>query len=595
MKQTFERMRRLLPTAVGAALTATLLLPAQSAQAATLDSFSANFTLTRVDGDKSGLISSAESAGVAKASVTDVVAPTDSHTGRPSLCHGTGLNGAMKYDGFCWDKADDETGYTDPDGGWMPQGFSGSHDATADGLYAGRHLYAASWYYGKYANSKPNEQYSRISIVESTGDRVSYGHVALVEPVNGNFKELTYQSHADGVAWYGNRLFVANGAELQVYDLTHLWKMSDSDSTSAQYTGLRGSGSSVETSARYHRWALPLVARYTTLGDVALDADTQPFPIPVDANGKCTGDAQECTTGSPRACGPKYKSPNGVNVLCLSSLSIDRSTSPPSLMSVENYSGGPGGRIVRWPLSQLGASVPTQVSADKTGYTTPVYNVQGTATDGVNFYMSGNCPSSWPAGYSCIHVASPGGSTRVLSQAPWLTESLSWDPNARRLWGLNEALVDPNVGARRVVFSIDPGAGKEVGGWGWLSNFNKPGFVCATPQGEGIINGTVVTVYHCTGAESQRWAFDDQGRLKHKVSGRCLTPRGDAENTDGAVLTLWDCGSASSQQFKPDGATITNRLGKAITPDGNSLDDGRWLTLWTNNRANVQEWSVKGF
>ncbi|MFF9848226.1 RICIN domain-containing protein [Streptomyces litmocidini] len=590
MKQVFERMRRLLPPAVGVALTASLLLPAQSAQAATLDSFSADFTLTRVDGDKSGLIASAESAGVAKAAVIDVVDPNDSRTGRPTLCHGTGLNGAMKYDGFCWDKGDDESGYTDPGGGWMPQGFSGSHDATADGLYAGRHLYAASWYFGDYYGK--TNQYSRISIVESTGDRVSYGHVALVEPVNGNFKELTYKSHADGVAWYGNRLFVANGAELQVYDLTHLWKMSDTGSSAGE-TGLRGSGSTMQTSARYHRWALPLVARYTTLGGVALDANTRPFPIPKDANGNCVGDAQDCTKGSPRACGPKYQSPNDVDVLCLSSLSIDRSTSPPSLISVENYAKD-GGRIVRWPLSQLGASQPTQVSSYTTGYTTPVYNVQGTATDGVNFYMSGDCPGSWPAGYSCIHVASPGGSTRVLSQAPWLTQGLSWDRNVGRLWGLNEALEDPDVGARRVVFSIDPGAGKEVDGWGWLSNFNKPGFVCATPQGEGTINGTVVTVYHCTGAESQRWKFEN-GRLRHKVSDKCLTPRGDAEGTDGAVLTLWTCGSASSQQFKPDGATITNQLGKAITPDGNSLADGKWLTLWTNNRANVQEWSVKGF
>jgi hypothetical protein len=62
------------------------------------------------------------------------------------------------------------------------------------------------------------------------------------------------------------------------------------------------------------------------------------------------------------------------------------------------------------------------------------------------------------------------------------------------------------------------------------------------------------------------------------------------------VLTLWTCNpSALSQLFYRDGATITNRLGKAVTPKGNSLADGVWLTLWTNNRANVQEWSVKGF
>ncbi|MER6133733.1 RICIN domain-containing protein [Streptomyces sp. NPDC001815] len=552
---------------------AATLLPAQSARAATgLDPFPSDFSLTRIDGDKSGLITSAESAGVAKASISDVLG---SRTGRPSLCHGTGLNGALQYDGFCWDDADDRTGYADKDstgkliGGWMPQGFSGSHAATADGLYAGQHLYAASWYYGTHVANDPNspyEEYSRISIARSTGDQVSYGHLALVEPVDGNFKELAHKSHADGVAWYGDRLFVANGVELQVYDLRHMWRMNDTASSS---TGL--SGGDGRTSARHHRWALPLVARYTTKPGFTADTpDGHPFP-----------------NDNPRSCGPS----NGV--LCLSSLSIDRSTSTPSLVSVENRTGA-GARIVRWPLSQLGSTLPSRVASYGTGYTTPVFNVQGTATDGENFYMSGDCPEYWPSGFSCVHVARPGTAPRVLTQAPSLTQGLSWDRNNRRLWGLNEALVN-SAGPRRVVFSIVPDAGQQVDGWSWMSNFNKPGSVCATPQSDGTANGTVVTVWHCTGAESQRWAFVD-GRLVHKASGKCLTPRGDAEGVDGAVLTLWTCNaSAGSQQFAPNGNTITNRLGKAVTPKDSSLADGTWLTLWPNNRADVQQWSVKGF
>ncbi|MGW6485503.1 RICIN domain-containing protein [Streptomyces sp. NPDC055059] len=560
MKHVFERIRRLVLPAAAAALTASLLLPGQSAQAAAgLDPFDAQFTLTRIDGDKENLIYSAESAGVATASVTDVL---NSRTGRANLCHGTGLNGTLKYDGFCWDDADDRTGYTDADGGWMPQGFTGSHDAYSDGLYDGRHLYIASWYYGKFADDDPHEQYTRISIAESTGEQVTYGHVALVEPVDGNFKELANKSHADGVAWYGNRLFVANGVELQVYDLAHLWSMNDTGSSA---TGLSGG----RTSARYHRWALPLLARYTTKPGTVPDTDPQPFP-----------------EGGPRKCGPT----NGV--LCLSSLSVDRSTS--SLISVENIGKQGGARIVRWPLAELGAELPTQVKSAPEGYTTPVWNVQGTATDGQNFYMSGECPSSWPSGYSCIHVAAKNETPHVVTQAPALTESLSWDPHAGRLWGLNEALEDQTVGPKRVVFSINPGAGAAVDGWGWMSNFKKPGFTCATPKGDGTANGTIVTVWHCIGSESQRWSFQD-GRLVNKASGKCLTPQGDAEGTDGAVLTLWTCNSSSAQLFGQDGSTITNRLGKAVTPKGDSLTDGTYLTLWSKTGGDSQEWRVKGF
>lgn len=565
MKRLFEHLRRVLTPVAGAALAAGLLLPAQPAQAASqLTSFDADFTLTRVDGDKKPLIESAEAAGVAKAAVTDVL---DQHTGDAHLCHGTGLNGALAYDGFCWDKRDDLSGYTDTDGGWMPQGFTGSHDAYAGGLYEGRHLYIASWYYGKYDfnTHDPNEQYTRISITQSTGDQVTYGHVALVEPVQGNFKELSYKSHADGIAWYGNRLFVANGVELQVYDLSHLWRMNDTSEAGGGYTGLVGG----RTSARWHQWALPLLARYTTKPGAVTDTDPQPFGAGV------------------RTCGPDK------GVLCLSSLSVDRSTS--SLVSVESIGDNPAARIVRWPLAQLGTQLPAKVNSFSRGYhADPVLKVQGAATDGTHFYLSGDCPSSWHSGYSCIHVAAEGETTHVLTQAPELTESLSWDPNAGRLWGLNEALEKETIGGKRVVFSINPSAGAAVDGWGWMSNFTKPGFTCATPKGDDTANGTIVTVWHCIGSESQRWAFRD-GRLVHKASGKCLTPQGDAEGTNGAVLTLWTCNGNASQLFQQDGGAVTNRLGKAVTPKGDSLDDGTYLTLWSKTGNDSQEWRVKGF
>ncbi|MFE1909095.1 RICIN domain-containing protein [Streptomyces gardneri] len=571
MNLMLGRRNRLVQFALGAVVAASVLLPAQPAQAASgLDPFTANFKLTRVDGDKTALIGSAEAAGVAKASVTDVLG---TRTGRPGLCHATGLNGALKPDGFCWDDEDDRSNYADGGGGWMPQGFAGSHAATADGLYAGRSLTATAWYHGTWVagrNPETVEDYARVTITESTGGQVKYGHIALVEPVNGNFKPLEYTSHSDGVAWYGNRLFVANGAELQVFDLTRMWRMND---TTSALTRLNAG----KTSARFHLWAMPLVARYSTISTAAVDNASTAW-----------------LNNSPRACGPSLN-----NELCLSSLSVDRSGATPALVSVENRKGA-GARIVRWPLSALGTGLPTTVASETTGYSSPVWGIQGTATDGTNYYMSGTCPTYWPGGtelYSCIHVAKPGEAPHVLTQAPQLTQGLSWDPLAKRLWGANEALVDSS-GPRRVVFNIEPDAGKPVDGWSWLTNFHQAGSVCATPQGNGTANGTPITVWTCTGADAQRWKYEN-GLIVHKTSGKCITPEANGANTNGALLTLWTCNPSSDvQRFSPsaDGSAV-NAYGKAITPKGNSFGNGVWLTLWTQGSPtpDVQDWVVKGF
>ncbi|MFI8522484.1 RICIN domain-containing protein [Streptomyces sp. NPDC085481] len=564
------RMTRLV---VGAALAASaLLLPAQPAQAAGgLDPFDAHFTLTRVDGVKTDLIGAVEAAGVSTAPVSEVLG---SRTGRPGLCHATGLNGALRPDGFCWDDQDDRTGYTDAGGGWMPQGFAGAHaSGTADGTYQGRALVAASWYFGTMGRP---EEYTRVSIAESAGGGapVSYGHIGLVEPLaGGDFTKPVFPSHADGLAWYKDRLFVANGVELQVYDLNHLWRMTD---TTSSGTGLTGGRSS----ARHHRWALPLVARYSTLSTARTDDPTTAF-----------------LRGTPRACGPAAEN---LDELCLSSLSVDLSDpAGPALLSTEHRSQG-GARVVRWPLADLETGTPPQVAAYGTAYTSPVVGIQGIAKGGDTFYMSGTCPTGSPAGYGCVHAARAGEATRVLTQAPYLSQGLSYDPLAGRLWGVNEALENAS-GGRRVVFSVDPAAGREVDGWSWLANSHRPGAVCATPQGNATANGTVVTVWSCTGSNIQRWMYDaTNGFLVHQASGKCLTPKANGADVDGAVLTLWTCNPASDvQKFAPDAAgALANPYGKAITPKADSLTNGTVLTLWTKATGptpDVQDWAVKGF
>jgi hypothetical protein len=420
--------RRLLVVLIAFAASLTWVQPASAAAALTvLPNASRDFKL-KIDPTADwrafgAAIRGAEASGAVTRVTPLQVAQSAQHVGRAALCHDTGLNGTYRYDGFCWDQGDDNTSAYSAEGGWHPQGFTASHDF--DGTsYHGHHLYLASWFFGNAAAGQ--NKFGRVTIAESTGGRVTYGHVMLVQPTgndtSGNFVPIT-NVHADGMVWYGNKLFVANGGELLVFDMQYLWKMS---TTSREETGIRAGVSS----ARWHQWALPLVARYHT--------------------GERSADPRACAGES----GP----------ICLGSLSLDRSTTPHALVSGEYRSSaaGAGGRIARWPLSDThdmpradnGDAVNT--TSATAGYSTPVFQMQGVATDGTWYYMSGECPESWVpdptarGAYSCIHRARPGNAPSVLTKSPSLTQNLSYSRASGRLWGLNEWT------GHRVVFSIDP-------------------------------------------------------------------------------------------------------------------------------------------
>ncbi|MEU8522653.1 RICIN domain-containing protein [Streptomyces sp. NBC_01216] len=123
---------------------------------------------------------------------------------------------------------------------------------------------------------------------------------------------------------------------------------------------------------------------------------------------------------------------------------------------------------------------------------------------------------------------------------------------------------------------------------------------CATPEGNRTSNGTVVTVWPCTGSSLQTWYMTADGYVTHPASGKCLTPSGNASGTNGAVLTLWTCdyGNPNSpQRFTGDGAGFrTVNGGKCVTNKGNSWANGTWLTLWTCPSSpptpSVQRWEM---
>ncbi|MFD9220773.1 RICIN domain-containing protein [Streptomyces sp. NPDC060064] len=478
------------------------------------------------------------------------VALSGQHAGRP-LCHTTGINGTFLYNGFCWDKDDDTSA-----GGWTPQGLTASHDAQPGGTVAGHHLYVASWHYD-------NNEFARISIVNSTGKEWSYGHVLLVEPTgdesNANFKPVT-KTHADGAVWYGNKLFIANGNQLQVYDFQHLWKMQQSSKTVGINNGV--------SSARYHQWALPMVGRYT-IGD---------------------------TGAEPGAC----PAPHQAGRACLGSLSLDRSGPVDHLVSGEYYQDkhGPVAHLARWPLNSTTA-LPAADNGDTVGTSTasggfkaPVQQLQGVATDGTYYYLAAECPKGYmgdndPAnGYSCIYQAKPGTVGTVLTRSPKYTQNLSYAPSSGRLWGLNE------VSGQRSVFSLKPRAADHSV---YLSNSYSA--LCAGGGGK-TGNGAPVIQWGCNNARDERWVFenttDSNGKtayfVRNEYSGKCM---GSASHlNDGAGVIQYTCNGAVDEKWWYDSGSKTLRnvySGKCLAI-GATATKGTQLIQYTCNGKPDESW-----
>ncbi|MFE7404340.1 RICIN domain-containing protein [Streptomyces sp. NPDC057557] len=506
-----------------------------------------------------GIIESLEASGsVTRASVLSV-AQSRQHVGR-GLCHTTGLNGTFKYNGFCWDGTDDVTSAYDPAGGWHPQGLTASHDAYAGGTLDGHHLYMTSWYYG--TGQETRDQKARISIAESTGTDRSYGHVLLVKPFgsrgNPNF-EAVDRVHADGIAWYGDRLFVANGGELQIYDLNHLWRMT----TLARDVGV-GPGTSF---AANHQWALPMVARYGTRTLAQEEASDNPHV---------------------RAC--------ELSRACLSSLSLDRSGSKPRLVSGEYWTNKQGypARVVKWPLENIAEGNTATVKAEA-AYVAHVRQLQGVATDGVYYYLSAQCPDGYMGdadtsdygSYACIWQATPGHRPTVLTRAPSVTQNLSYAQSSGRLWGANE------LTGKRVVFSLRP---READRAVYLSNDYSA--LCAG-AGNKITNSSPVIQWGCTNAQDERWLFEDttdsNGNrayfLRNAYSGKCMGTGSSLAN--GAGMIQYTCNDAVDEKWwwSPETGELRNVYSGKCLGLGAAATKGSQLIQWTCNGAADEKWS----
>jgi hypothetical protein len=289
---------------------------------------------------------------------------------------------------FAWQSGDESVAY------WIPQGITGSGDGVEGGRVDGRRVLLVSWYYDREEDPGSNVQKGvRIAVVDATdpGD-VHYRFILLVEPtMKGDRPDFgPVAIHAGGLAWVGDLLYVVDTTGgLRAFDLTRILRVE---------TGADAIGYDPDTGA-YHAhdyaYALPQIGWY------------QPAS----------------------SCDPVF-----------SFVSVDRSTSLPSLVTGEYDADSVYGRLYRWPFDpasgQLGqVGDPARVIADGVWFSSQSHVQGGLAHDGT-FWLS----SSKPAGAAGVLYRTAEGTASASLGWSDTPEDLSFDPTDGLLWSLSEGL-----------------------------------------------------------------------------------------------------------------------------------------------------------
>jgi hypothetical protein len=285
---------------------------------------------------------------------------------------------------FCWQQDDGST--TE----WYPQGITTSADANADGQDEDKAVVLTSWYH------RGGNKGVRVSFVDySNRTAPRYRHVLLVEPYkdaagNANFRAV--RAHAGGILWYGHYLYDPDTLKgLRVIDTQDVWEVS--------MAGKDNLGRQPDGSYHAHAYA---------------------YALP------------QAMTFAPSTTG-------GYAPLRYSAISLDRTTSPHSVIVPEYDSGGTGTRVVRYPIDEstlmLKPSEDGYVHASE-AYRVDIRSMQGATAVGGKFYVSSSRGARTRG--SIYTFTGNGGPTAHPHTLPPGPEDLSYWRSRDELWTLGE-------------------------------------------------------------------------------------------------------------------------------------------------------------
>jgi hypothetical protein len=328
------------------------------------------FTLRRATGTLA--VGAAKLAGGIGAVSVEAVLAQANRTGVHKGASGAlGSMNPKPLDWYAFDAKDEDT--TD----WYPQGLTCGEESGSVGVP----VFVATWYF------KPEppvvERGIRVSFLSPR--TLKYQHALLVEAKpDGSYGAINI--HAGGVGWHGDLLYVADTSKgLRVFDLKHLLDLrtAQNDLGDPQRIGRQG--------GKYHAFGY----RYV---------------IP-------QSDSWRVVTSGPT----------------FSFVSIDRGTTPHTLISGEYRENDPHGRVARWDLELSG--VP------RDAYVMGQPKIQGAVSAGDKWYLSqaadGNTNGK-------LHVSTPG--KLVTRPYPIGPEDLTIQGG--RLWSVTE------FRNKRVIFAV---------------------------------------------------------------------------------------------------------------------------------------------
>jgi hypothetical protein len=289
---------------------------------------------------------------------------------------------------LCWDA--ERAGSTT----WVPQGITTSGDADDDGMWGADKIILSGWH-GTDALGRYND--ARIQAVDYD-DPASAAHrmLYLAVPNSTGSTFSAAKAHMGGMAWYGDKIYVtavgSTSTAIRVFSTKHILQLTD---TTSNAIGKTSGGYAAYT----YKYAMMQVGYYSYAG------------------GTCS---MASDTGVP----------------CFSSMSLDRSTSPASIVTTEYFSDQSlHGRLYRFPMGTDYLLTGTATEA----FRSYVGNMQGVLSHDGKWYVAHSSATIngqlWAQTTTASTSATCGSTSACWAVHP---EALTYDWSTGLVWSQSE-------------------------------------------------------------------------------------------------------------------------------------------------------------